>query len=227
MDAEQLKHKKMAAVFDLDGTITTNDTYLAFLIGFLLHNKLRIFRCFHLPFAIALYKLRFRSNSWLKSVFLRAIAGGCSRRDISIWTDSFVKQIYSKKLHPEAVNAIQKYKELGYHLVLATASFDFYAVKLGQSLGFDSIICTKSRWENNELLDGRIDGNNCYGEEKKGRVEMYFAGAGSNWSVTAYSDHHSDLPLLMWANHAVAVNPTKALRNFAKSNNIEIQYWRQ
>jgi phosphoserine phosphatase len=43
--------------------------------------------------------------------------------------------------------------------------------------------------------------------------------------VIAYSDHHADLPLLHWADKAVAVNPTRRLAATAGIEGIAIEDW--
>jgi phosphoserine phosphatase len=44
-------------------------------------------------------------------------------------------------------------------------------------------------------------------------------------TVIAYSDHHADLPLLHWADQAVAVNPTRRLAATAGIEGIAIEDW--
>ena len=69
------------AVFDLDGTITRRDTYLAYLLGFLGRHPERWSRAAPLPFAVLYHLAGWRSNTWLKTTFLRAVLGaeGVSR----------------------------------------------------------------------------------------------------------------------------------------------------
>jgi phosphoserine phosphatase len=43
--------------------------------------------------------------------------------------------------------------------------------------------------------------------------------------VIAYSDHHSDLPLLRWADRAVAVCPSAALAAAATAEGFVIESW--
>ena len=108
---------------------------------------------------------------------------------------------------------------------MVTASLDFYVEELGRRLGFETVLCTRSSWDESVKLSGELEGDNCYGRAKLARLEDYFGDRRKDWLTIGYSDHHSDLPLLSWVDTAVAVNPTAKLRKLAKMNGYEIQDW--
>jgi len=212
-------------IFDLDGTITCNDTYVSFLLTFLKNNPYRLFHCWSLPFVFVYFKLGIRDNTWLKKKFLGAIAGGTTNIKIKVFVKQFIKMIVEQKLRKKALQEIESHKALGHLLILATASFDFYVEDIGNQLGFDAIICTHSVWDNNNQLQGDISGENCYGISKFHKVIQYCKKNRSIGYTIAYTDHHSDLPLMDWVDEAIAVNPTKKLREFAKQKGYEIRTW--
>jgi len=218
-------HSRISVIFDLDGTITCNDTYLFFLLTFLRHNPYRLINCWSLPFAFVYFKLRLRDNTWLKKKFLGAIAGGTTKTKIKAFVKQFVKTIVEQKLRKNALQEIKTHKESGHILILATASFDFYVEAIGNQLGFDEIICTNSVWDNNNKLQGDISGDNCYGISKLHKVIHYFVKNEDVSYTIAYTDHHSDLPLMDWVDKAIAVNPTSKLRELAKQKGYEIKIW--
>ncbi len=210
-------------VFDLDNTITKKDTYLAFLIFCLKQNPLRLFRCYFLPFAVLIFKLKLKDNSWLKKTFLGAIIGGTQRDDVNSLVDDFLSDI-KDQYYSQALGQIQYHKEQSDYLVLASASYDFYVEKIGKELGFDQIICTKSVWSNGRLI-GDIDGENCYGPNKLAQIKKELSNILDNYKTVAYSDHHSDKYLLEWADLGIAVNPTDKLRVIAEQTGFEIRNW--
>ena len=213
------------AIFDLDQTITRSDTYAAFLIHFLVRNPGRILKSIWLPFALALHKLGARDNSWLKKVFLHSIAGGASREAIERCSDRFLRDIFANEIRPGAKLVIRRHREAGDFLLMATASFDFYAQRLGEYLGFDDIIATNSKWNLAGQLTGSIDGNNCYGAAKLARVNSYIDLWEKRPYTVAYTDHHSDTSLLAWADQPVVVNPKPTLLEIAIKEGYEIQDW--
>ncbi len=216
---------QIIAVFDLDGTISKQDTYLAFLFYVLQRHPVRLLRSAWLPLAVILHKLGLRDNHWLKQVFLKTIASGLSQTQIERYSHRFLQNLIDKGLHKDALNTIKTHRQAGHRLILATASFDFYCHELGQRLGFDQVICTQSRWTEKKTLQGNIVGQNCYGNHKRQYVAEQLDKQQSR-HIIVYSDHHSDVPLLSWADRAIAVNPTRQLQKIATQQGFDIVYWK-
>ncbi len=216
---------RVAAIFDLDGTITRQDTYVAFLVAILCNQPLRLLRAVWLPVAVVLYGLKLRDNSWLKQTFLRAIAGGATQEQVNRWVEPFLASLLKAGIRPGAVQAIRRHHEAGHHLVMVTASFDFYAEELGRRLGFNAVICTRSVWDTTGRLKGELDGENCYGRVKLDRLNAHFGDQRDEWYIIGYSDHHSDALLMEWVDQAVVVNPTARLSRMAALYGYEVQDW--
>jgi phosphoserine phosphatase len=108
---------------------------------------------------------------------------------------------------------------------MVTASFDFYARRLGESLGFDDVIATYSKWDSAGRLTSGIEGNNCYGPAKLERVNAYMDRWEQRPYTVAYTDHHSDASLLASVDQPVVVNPKRTLRDIAVKEGYEIQDW--
>lgn len=217
--------RRVVALLDLDGTITKRDTYIPFLLGFLLSYPTRIWRVGSLPFAVALHALGLRDNAWLKERFLTAILGGAHRSEIDPWAEIFAERIVARGLRRKARRVIEQHRAAGHELVLATASFDFYVDRLAERLGFDMVICTTAEWRPDGTLSGRLDSPNCYGDAKRAAFWSQIGATRDQLYLIAYSDHHSDLSILNEADHAVAVNPTRRLRRIAGLGRLERQDW--
>lgn len=213
------------AIFDLDSTITRKDTYLAFLLNTLRMHPLRLMRCIKLPVAVLLFKTGRRNNSWLKATFLQAIVGGMSEQQLNQCVDKFLNRLLQRGIRPNAIQAIKEHKEANHGLILATASFDFYSEQLGRKLGFEHIICTRSAWNKQKKLLGKINGENCYGSNKLARLKEHFGNQRDQLYLIGYTDHHSDQPFLHWVDRAIAVNPTNKLRQLAQQHDFEVIDW--
>lgn len=216
--------KPTVAIFDLDGTITKRDTYVAYLLGFLLANPHRVLRGLHLPFAVLLYALKFRDNSWLKVTFLRGLLGNMPRTAIDRWTSRFVDRVCRNGCRAGALKCLREHKKKGHRVILATASLDVYVIPIARSLGFDDVICTEIEWDSKQRITGRLKRGNCHGLNKLNcvRASGYLSG---RYHTVAYSDHHSDLPLLLGVDTGIAVHPTRKLQKAADYENLEIAYW--
>ncbi len=216
---------RIAAIFDLDYTVTNKDTYLSFLRSLLRRYPARLIRSSWLPFAVLLYKTGLRDNHWLKRIFLQTIAGGMTSRQINECTERFLDGLINEGIRPGALEAINKHKQANHQLILATASFDFYAEKLGRRLGFDAVICTRAVWHADHRLHGGILDENCYGPIKLERLMEFFGENRHRFYLFGYSDHHADEPLLHWVDQATAVNPTTQLTKIARQRNFSIVDW--
>jgi len=214
-----------AAVFDLDRTITRFGTYTPFLLNArplgpaMLWNFIK-----GLP-TLAKYHAGRVSRAALKETMLRYSIAGAQRSQIEAWTDRFATRWLESQIRPGARAAIARHRAAGDHLVLATASFDFYAQVFAERLGFDHVISTASVWDAGDRLCAQVEGDNCYGEAKLAAVKAYFSSLPASARVIAYSDHHSDLDLLRWAHEGVAVNPDSKLRRVAPAHNRSVVDW--
>jgi phosphatidylglycerophosphatase C len=217
--------KPVAAIFDLDGTITKRDTYFDFLKGYMLRHPHLLARLPALVCAWALYAGKIRNNSWLKQTFLRLIAGGARRADLDAWADEFIARLMKTGLRTGALGEIEHHRRAGHRLIMATASFDFYVDRLAEQLGFDHVVCTRAVWTERGTLTGNIAGRNCYAEEKVRRLQAHFMGQRQDWYIHGYTDHHSDVSFLAWVDRPVAVNPTTKMLGLAKQSAFEIVEW--
>ena len=212
-------------LFDLDGTITRRDTYLAYLLGFLARHPGRLPRAAPLPLAVLRHRAGRRDNTWLKTTFLRAVLGGVPRSLLEAWTRTFLDRVLATGLRARRARHDRAHRAAGHRLVLVTASLDFYAEPLAARLGFDDVLCTRAAFDDDGCVTGELDGGNCYGEMKARARPAQLVAATAPARITCYADHHTDLPLLRFAQAPVAVNPTRRLRRFATELGIRIEDW--
>lgn len=210
------------AIFDLDRTVTRQGTYTPFL----LHCARAMGRAplamitAALP-AVTAYGLGIRSRGEFKALMLECSIAGRSRAEVMAWASGFADLT---QIRPGAQSAIARHRAAGDRLVLATASFDFYAQVFADALGFDDLIATGSVWPD-EVLAPALAGENCYGPAKLGAVRAYVERINPRPRVVVYSDHHSDFELLRWADEGVAVNPSNGLRRLARAHGLTIEDW--
>lgn len=213
-------------VFDMDGTLTKHDLYVQFLLSVLRARPLRLARCGFLPVALAMHKLKLRDNTWLKRVFLRAICGGCDRAFIDEIAQRLADRVVPDEMLPGAVTVLRAHQERGDRVALATASLDIYAAAIAERLGIAPAdrLATEAQWREDRLT-GALASANLYGQNKAIRVAAWARALGRDQIDVAYSDHHSDLPLLRGAARGVAVNPTPRLREASGGEGLEVVNW--
>jgi phosphoserine phosphatase len=214
------------AVYDLDRTITVHGTWTPFLLYCVVRRQQ--WRLIFLPVISLLmlaYVAKLIDRRVLKSRMLGLLLGRPHRDVVTRLAIGFASHLRSQGgLRPGALAQIAADKSDGRQLVLATASFDFYAGVIAAQLGFNQVVATKSVWKG-DRLQAAVDGANCYGPNK---LAMLTAALGPGpFDSVFYSDHHSDAPCFRWASRAVAVNPTAKLAACAADLNARIEDWGQ
>jgi HAD superfamily hydrolase (TIGR01490 family) len=211
------------AVFDLDRTITTHGTFTPWLLGFVRRQPWRLLA---LPFVLAAavaYKLKVLSRKQLKQVMMRCVVADQPAALVADVNAEFVAAWIPHRCRPGALAAIAAHRNNGDTIVLATASNDVHVVPIAKALGIETVVATRAELDADGRMTGLILGPNCYGADK---LDMVKAVLGDVTDKTiAYSDHHSDWPLLDWAGEGVAVNPTAKLRSRAAVQGMQIRDW--
>jgi HAD superfamily hydrolase (TIGR01490 family) len=218
------------AVYDMDRTVTKRPTYVAFL----LHCAVRRtpWRLLLLPLvllSVLAYAVRLIDRARLKEINHHLLIG--HRIHLSALkplVDSFAGRQVATNIRPGALRAIARDKAEGRWLVLATASYRFYAEAIAERLGFDDVIGTGSVVGLDERVHARIGGENAYGEAKMRMIAEWVEKSGLkgvHGHVRFYSDHVSDRPAFEWADEPVAVNPHDKLRRLAEQRGWAIEDW--
>ncbi|MGH7094112.1 MAG: HAD family hydrolase [Stellaceae bacterium] len=213
-------------VFDLDGTITRGDTFLAYLIHVLVRRPERVPRCLGLIAAAVRFASGSGGREMLKGATLTAVVGGMRRDEAVQLADDFVERRLPRMIKPAALTRIAWHRRRGHRLILATASVDLYAAAIAKRLGFTDAVCTRAVWCNDTVAGG-LDGPNLRGEAKLAALRGALDDIRSpRTTLIAYSDHHSDLPLLRFADRGIAVDPTRRLADCAAALGLPVERWR-
>jgi HAD superfamily hydrolase (TIGR01490 family) len=216
------------AIYDMDRTVTRRATYTPFL----LHCALRRapWRLLLLPFVVAsmlAYALKLIDRGRLKEINHHLLLG--SERhpaELKPLVESFAEATLAHNIRPGAREAIVRDKAEGRRVVMATASYRFYAREIAERLGFDECIGTNSILGLDERVHAKIDGQNCYGPAKLVMIEEWLGKGGmERGHVRFYSDHASDAPVFEWADEPVAVNPHDRLLRLANQRGWRVEDW--
>lgn len=186
---------KRIAFFDFDGTITTHDTLLEFIkfshgtpkfyLGFLLHA----------PWLLA-YKGGLITNQKAKEKILSWFFGGLPLSRFQETCRRFSETALPALLRRGAMEEIGQLRESGATIVVVSASPGNWIEAFAGKIGAD-LIATRLEIKD-EKLTGRIEGNNCYGQEKVARIREKYDIAAYD-EVRAYGDSKGDLPMLKLA----------------------------
>jgi phosphatidylglycerophosphatase C len=193
----------VVAAFDVDGTLTTRDCVVPFL---------RRAAGSRLPLALLrrpvalLGALARRDRDRLKELASAALTGRPAA-ELDQLGRAFAHEFVSPRLRDDTTARLRRHRELGHTVILASASFEWYLVPLGEELGVDAVVCTRLERDAHDRLTGRLLGANCRGPEKARRVREWLVGAGlADAELWAYGDSPGDAELLAAADHPVRVD---------------------
>jgi len=218
------------SVFDLDRTLTVLPTYSRFLLFAARHRapwRLLLVPLL-LPVAL-LYALKLVPRRTMKqTMHWVALGGALPQRDAARLADRFARHLIARGLYREGIERIERERAAGRRVVIASAAPDLYTAALARRLGVADVIATASTWRGG-CLTPAIEGANCYGSDKKGRIETFLSHSGiarETAHIRFFSDHISDLPFFEFADEPIAVNPSRALRAVAAERHWPILDWR-
>ena len=218
------------AVYDLDRTITRRPTYTLFLIHCALRRQQ--WRLVFVPavvLAMLAYAAGLFDRSRLKEICQSLLIGHkVHTKELRPLAESFADATVGHNIRPGARKAIERDRMEGRRLVLATASYRLYADAIARRLGFDDVIATGSVIGLDDRVHARIDGRNCYGNEKMRMISQWVEKSGlvgKHGHVRFYSDHASDEPAFLWSDEPVAVNPHARLARMASERGWAVEDW--
>lgn len=216
------------AIYDMDRTVTRRATYTPFL----LHCAMRRapWRLIFVPIVILsmlAYVARLIDRGRLKEINHRLLLGHERHpAELKPLVESFAEAVLAGNVRPGARAAIARDKTEGRRVVMATASYRFYAREIAERLGFDDCIGTNSILGLDSQVHAKIDGENCYGPVKLRMISDWLEKSGlERGHVRFYSDHASDAPVFVWADEAVAVNPHDKLKRLAAKRGWRVEDW--
>lgn len=189
------------ALFDLDGTVTSRDTMLAFV----LHCRGAVRTALGLVWLspwLAAYVAGLVPNHAAKVRLLKHFLGGATRAELGVLAASFADEI-DRLVRPRARDRLAWHREQGHDVVLVSASLDLWVRPWAERHGL-RLLCTEARWDG-EVFTGELATPNCHGPEKEARIRGALVLAGYE-RVWAYGDSSGDAEMLALA-HVAAFRP--------------------
>lgn len=220
------------AIYDMDRTVTRRATYTPFLIY--ATRRLAPWRLLLAPLVLLTmlaYLVRLIDRGRLKELNYRLLIGrGVSPERLEAAIEAFADHQLATNILPGARAMIASDKASGRKLVLATASYRLYAAAIAQRLGFDDVIATETKIDDQGWTIERIDGSNCYGDVKLAMIQAWLEREGLDRDavhIRFYSDHVSDAPVHHWSDEAFATNAHDRLVKLARIEGWEVLDWRK
>lgn len=212
----------MAVATDLEGTLTTGETWRALAAWLRANGRGGSFRRFYaarFPAALAA-RLGARDAAAFRRAWMRdllALFAGRSEAEFALVARWVVEEALWPARREAVVGALRAHAEAGETVWLASGAYqpvlDAFAARLAAALGGAGVRALGTPVEVDEgRLTGRVAGPVRVGPAKWAQLAEAL---GDEPLSVAYGDSEADLPMLRAARTAVAVHPDDALRRVA------------
>ena len=227
----------VAAVFDVDGTLIDKVAAIHFTLWLAMKSSwprfallLLVFPLFIAALLLADKASRVYSNRMLTFVQF----AGLRAPQTALLCAQYMRAHLASRVLTAAVRRLRWHVARGHTVFLVSAGPLPFVQALARALGGVHAVCATplqavaGRAGAPAVLTGRVDGPcGIVGEHKVAAVHALAAcaeGGALDLSAAsyAYGDHHSDIPILRLARHAVAVNAGGALREAAERSGWEL-----
>jgi HAD superfamily hydrolase (TIGR01490 family) len=226
MNAESGEKQRMAAFFDVDGTLIPEPSL-----------ERRLFRAVRQSGAIPLVNYFLWAQEALRLLphGIAAMVNGNKRYWSGVRCDQVLQQMELIVFFEEGIERAAWHARQGHKIVLVTGMPEPLAQMVGRAIeceleargvGGELLVCATRMEERDGMWTGRLQGEAMYGEEKSRVVKRVAQGHRIDLrSSHAYGNSLLDRPMLAAVGHAHVVNPGRDLAAVANECNWEIWHW--
>jgi HAD superfamily hydrolase (TIGR01490 family) len=207
---------RAAAFFDLDKTLMSRSSTLAFSRPFYEHGLISRSMMIRGALAQAVFKRAGAGQVRMERILDQAsqLCRGWPAESVREIVRDHLETIIVPYLYDEARDLVAGHHAAGRDVIVVSASGHEVVDPIGALLGADTVIATQM-----VIADGRYTGDvafYAFGEAKAAKMRALAATRGYTLAdCYAYSDSITDLPMLEAVGHPTAVNPDRSLRRAA------------
>jgi HAD superfamily hydrolase (TIGR01490 family) len=207
-----------AAFFDLDKTIISRSSTLAFASSFYRHGLISRTQACRSAVAQLTFRLAGASPARMERIRdqVSALCAGWSADQVRRIVTEGLADVIGPSVYTGARDLLARHQRDGHDIVIVSTSGQEIVGPIGTMLGATAVIATRL-----QIAQGRYTGQMdfyAYGEAKADHAGKLAADRGYRLAdCFAYSDSVTDLPLLELVGRPHTVNPDRALRKVARA----------
>jgi phosphatidylglycerophosphatase C len=195
---------RVVAAFDFDGTLSTRDNVVPFLVA--VAGRAAVVT----SLARSIPDLLRRDRDAIKARLARELLGGRDAAEVTAVAAVFADDCIDHHLRTDVVDRAEWHRQQGHARVIVSASFECYVARVAASLGFDAALATRLEIGPDGVLTGALDGLNVRRAEKVRRLDAWLTtGPLELW---VYGDSAGDRELFARADHVVRVQRARINR---------------
>lgn len=187
--------KPVVAAFDFDGTLSYHDVLISYL--FYTHGIVKgianLVGC--APYLIG-FVLGIVPRQVSKEHVITRFYKNRPIQELRQQGEAFAKEVLPSKIKPEALNRLNWHLNHGHRCVLISATLDIFLKPWAEQVGIHDVISSTLEVDAQGKVTGRLEGENCWGEEKIRRLEALIGMHRNEYILYAYGDSRGDEKLL-------------------------------
>ncbi len=213
-----------AALFDIDGTLTSGGRPWAELVGSPDVSRMRKAWLWltGMPH-YGLSKIGAADPAAFRDRWVRLMAGlmtGWRAEDVQTMCERIIERSLAPALRPDVVERLKAHKAQGHTVVLVSTMFETIGQTLARQLGADRGLGSVVSMQDGRCV-GEIAGETCSGARKLSFAQAYLSVAQPGVTLeqcAAYADSASDIPFLNGVGYPTAVYPDERMRATAQTS---------
>ncbi|GHV81667.1 hypothetical protein AGMMS49991_02250 [Spirochaetia bacterium] len=212
-------------LFDVDYTLVRRSTSWYFFLEALKQRKVSLGQFRRLPLEWVRYKMGRANEDFIAQAVTHLV--GIDKQVMENLADAYFIHRLKPNIYVEGERLIRSLRDKGEPVHLATSSFDILIRPLEDYLSLTDSIDSTLEFINGKT-SGRILGLAPFGKNKKTAVEAWLKERSlPPEDVCFYSDSYTDLPVMEFCGHPVAVNPDRFLEREAKRRGWPVLRFRE
>lgn len=214
-----------AAFFDLDGTLTVENTGRLWFRREREHGRLHLSQAMEAAFWMGLYGVGLMKAD---VALTRAVGTlkGLHEDELQERIDVFYAEEVADIYAPGGLDVLQRHRDAGEPVVLLTAATVYLARCVQKDLDLDDVLALRFEKGDDGRFTGELTHPVCYGPGKLELAKAWCEERGIALDDCAfYTDSISDLPMLEAVGRPVAVRPDPRLLRVAKRNGWPVEDW--
>lgn len=212
---------RVAAFFDIDGTVLSVNTAPLYARYMQRHGKARRRDLLRTAFYLLQYRLNLLD---IDRAMARAsdLIAGQNEAETAAFCEQWYREIVRAYLVPAMVGQIEQHRRSGHEIAFLSSTTNYLAQPLARDLGVEHLLVTRL-----EVVEGCFTGRAirpvCYGAGKVHWAKAFAHDHGVDLGASYfYTDSVTDLPVLELVGHPRVVNPDRLLRREARRRGWEI-----
>ncbi len=141
--------------------------------------------------------------------------------------DLYMQTVIRPAMRPMGMVAIERHRQAGHEIIMITATNRFVTAPIAHAFGVKHLIASNPEMING-VYTGKLQGEPCFQAGKLHHLNQWLATHhhdDESLESWGYSDSFNDLPLLNFADHAIAVTPDDRLHAHAMAHQWAVEDW--